>query len=33
MREKAKPAYDKFSADGGAPLLKDIQAEISKVRK
>ncbi len=33
MREKAKPAVDKFAADGGAELVKDLQAEIAKVRK
>jgi tripartite ATP-independent transporter DctP family solute receptor len=33
MREKAKPAFDKFAADGGAVLVKDLQTEIAKVRK
>ena len=33
MREKAKPAFDKFAADGGADVLKDLQAEIAKARK
>lgn len=33
MREKAKPAFDKFAADGGAEVLKELQGEISKVRK
>ena len=33
MREKARPAFDKFAADGGADVLKDLQAEIAKARK
>ncbi|MDB5823551.1 MAG: hypothetical protein JWR21_2255 [Herminiimonas sp.] len=33
MREKVKPAFDKFAADGGAPVVKDLQAEIAKIRK
>ncbi|RJF97833.1 TRAP transporter substrate-binding protein [Noviherbaspirillum saxi] len=33
MREKAKPAFDKFSAEGGADLIKELQGEITKVRK
>ena len=33
MREKAKPAFDKFAAEGGAEALKELQAEIAKVRK
>lgn len=33
MRDKAKPASDKFAADGGADLIKDMQTEIVKVRK
>ncbi|WP_151636551.1 TRAP transporter substrate-binding protein [Noviherbaspirillum aerium] len=33
MREKAKPAFDKFAAEGGADVIKDLQAEIAKVRK
>jgi tripartite ATP-independent transporter DctP family solute receptor len=33
MREKAKPAIDKFVADGGAEVVKELQAEIAKVRK
>jgi tripartite ATP-independent transporter DctP family solute receptor len=33
MRDKAKPASDKFAADGGADLMKELQAEIAKVRK
>ncbi len=33
MREKAKPAFDKFAADGGAEVLKELQGEIAKVRK
>ena len=33
MREKAKPAFDKFAAEGGAEVVKEMQAEIAKVRK
>jgi TRAP-type C4-dicarboxylate transport system substrate-binding protein len=33
MREKAKPAVDKFAADGGADVIKDLNAELAKVRK
>ena len=33
MREKAKPAFDKFAAEGGAEVVKELQAEIAKVRK
>jgi tripartite ATP-independent transporter DctP family solute receptor len=33
MREKARPAFDKFAADGGADVLKDLQSEIAKARK
>ncbi|MBP2294551.1 TRAP transporter substrate-binding protein [Azospirillum rugosum] len=33
MREMVKPAMDKFAAEGGAEQLKDLQAEIAKVRK
>jgi len=33
MREKAKPATEKFAADGGADLVKELQAEIAKLRK
>ncbi len=33
MRDKAKPAFDKFAAEGGAEVVKDLQAEIAKVRK
>jgi TRAP-type transport system periplasmic protein len=33
MREKAKPAFDKFAAEGGADVIKEMQAEIAKVRK
>ena len=33
MREKAKPAFDKFAAEGGAEVIKELQAEIAKVRK
>jgi tripartite ATP-independent transporter DctP family solute receptor len=33
MRAKAKPAFDKFAADGGAELIKELQADIAKLRK
>jgi hypothetical protein len=33
MREKVKPAFDKFAADGGASVVKDLQTEIAKIRK
>lgn len=33
MREMVKPAFDKYAADGGAEVLKAIQAEIAKVQK
>jgi TRAP-type transport system periplasmic protein len=33
MREKAKPAFDKFAADGGAELIRELQAEIAKAPK
>jgi tripartite ATP-independent transporter DctP family solute receptor len=33
MRDKAKPAFDKFAADGGASLISELQTEIGKVRK
>jgi tripartite ATP-independent transporter DctP family solute receptor len=33
MRDKAKPAFDKFAAEGGADLIKELQGEIAKVRK
>ncbi len=33
MREMVKPAFDKYAADGGADLLKGLQAEIAKVRQ
>jgi hypothetical protein len=33
MREKAKPAFDKFAAEGGAEVLKELQGEIAKVWK
>lgn len=33
MREKAKPATEKFAADGGADLVKELQTEIAKLRK
>jgi tripartite ATP-independent transporter DctP family solute receptor len=32
MREKVKPVVDKFSKDVGEPLVKEVQAEIDKVR-
>ncbi|PWC52464.1 TRAP transporter substrate-binding protein [Azospirillum sp. TSO22-1] len=33
MRDLVKPAFDKYAAEGGAEQLKDLQAEIAKVRK
>jgi len=33
MRDKAKPAIDKFAADGGAAVVKDLQVELAKLRK
>lgn len=33
MRDKAKPASDKFAADGGAEMIKELHSEIAKVRK
>jgi hypothetical protein len=33
MRAKATPAFDKFAAEGGADLVKELQAEIAKLRK
>jgi tripartite ATP-independent transporter DctP family solute receptor len=33
MRDKALPAYMKFAADGGTEVVKDLQAELAKVRK
>jgi tripartite ATP-independent transporter DctP family solute receptor len=33
MRDKAKPAFDKFASEGGADLIKELQGEIAKVRK
>ena len=33
MREKAKPAFDKFAADGGAEMIKSLQGEIGALRK
>ncbi len=33
MREMVKPAFDKYAADGGADVLKDIQAAIATARK
>ena len=30
---EAKPAFDKFAAEGGAEVLKELQGEIAKVRK
>ncbi|WP_026793258.1 TRAP transporter substrate-binding protein [Pleomorphomonas oryzae] len=32
LKEKAKPAADKFAADGGAEVLKDLQAAIAEVK-
>ncbi len=33
MREMVKPAFDKYAADGGAEVLKELQAAISAARK
>ena len=33
MQERARPAVVKFSANGHADLVKELQAEITKVRK
>ncbi|SMF91045.1 tripartite ATP-independent transporter solute receptor, DctP family [Azospirillum oryzae] len=33
MREMVKPAFDKYAADGGAEVLKDLQAAITAARK
>ncbi|WP_372400363.1 TRAP transporter substrate-binding protein [Azospirillum sp. HJ39] len=33
MRGMVKPAFDKYAADGGAEILKDIQAAIAAARK
>ncbi|KAA0582204.1 TRAP transporter substrate-binding protein [Azospirillum sp. B21] len=33
MREMVKPAFDKYAADGGAEVLKEIQAAIVAARK
>ncbi|MBY6263484.1 TRAP transporter substrate-binding protein, partial [Azospirillum sp. 412522] len=33
MREMVKPTFDKYAADGGADLLKELRTEIMKVRK
>jgi tripartite ATP-independent transporter DctP family solute receptor len=33
MREKTKPVADKYTAEIGADLVKDLNAEIAKVRK
>lgn len=33
MRDKSKPAFDKFAADGGAEAVKALQAELAKLRK
>jgi len=33
MREMVKPAFEKYAAEGGAEQLKELQAEIAKVRK
>ncbi|MBP2297703.1 TRAP transporter substrate-binding protein [Azospirillum picis] len=33
MRAMVKPAFDKYAADGGADVLKDLQAAIAEVRK
>jgi tripartite ATP-independent transporter DctP family solute receptor len=33
MREMVKPAFDKYAADGGAEVLKDLQSAIAAARK
>ncbi|WP_395457885.1 TRAP transporter substrate-binding protein (plasmid) [Azospirillum melinis] len=33
MREMVKPAFDKYAADGGADVLKDLQGAIAAARK
>lgn len=33
MREMVKPAFDKYAADGGADVLKDLQGAIAASRK
>lgn len=33
MREKAKPAAERFAAEGGAEVLAELQAELAKIRK
>ncbi|MOA69067.1 hypothetical protein D3C78_1970370 [compost metagenome] len=33
MRDKAKPAFDKFAANGGAEVLKDLQGALGQLRK
>lgn len=33
MREMVKPAFDKYAADGGAEVLKDLQGAIAASRK
>ncbi|WP_042692684.1 TRAP transporter substrate-binding protein [Azospirillum sp. B506] len=33
MREMVKPAFDKYAADGGAEVLKDLQGAIAAARK
>jgi TRAP-type transport system periplasmic protein len=33
LRDKVKPVVDKYSADVGADIVKQVQAEIAKVRK
>jgi hypothetical protein len=33
MREKAKPAFDKFAANGGAEVLKELQGALGQLRK
>jgi tripartite ATP-independent transporter DctP family solute receptor len=33
MREMVKPAFDKYAADGGAEVLKELQAAIAAARK
>ncbi|MDC7690621.1 TRAP transporter substrate-binding protein [Vogesella indigofera] len=33
MRDKAKPAFDKFAANGGAEVLKELQGALGQLRK
>jgi TRAP-type C4-dicarboxylate transport system substrate-binding protein len=33
MREKSRPAMQKFASDGHVKLIKDLQSDLEKVRK